>query len=86
MHAWKRWHGKLLKDVFADPNAFAMAESRLSCINSGEGFVFFRSRALRTKFFRATIEREDVDPKELWKGSGVIWAFTGPAQIQVLPD
>ena len=40
MHAWKRWHGKLLKDVFVNPNAFAMAESRLSSINSGEGFVF----------------------------------------------
>ena len=26
--------------MFADPNAFAMAESRLSSINSGEGFVF----------------------------------------------
>ena len=40
MYAWKRWHGKLLKDVFVDPNAFAKAESRLSSVNSGEGFVF----------------------------------------------
>ena len=61
----KRLHGKFMRDVSKVADARSWQWLRAGYLGKGtEGYVFAaQEQALRTKFFRATIEREDVGPK-----------------------
>ena len=63
----KRLHGKFMRDVSKVADARSWQWLRAGYLGKGtEGYVFaVQEQALRTRLFRATIEREDVDPKGL---------------------
>ena len=72
----KRLHGKFMRDVSKEVDARSRQWLRASYLGKGEGYVFAaQDQALRTRLFRATIEREDVDLKcrVYKKKSGVNW-------------
>ena len=58
-------HGKFIRDVSKVADARPWQWLRAGYLGKGtEGYVFVaQEQALQTRFFRATIEREDVDPK-----------------------
>ena len=60
----KRLPGKFMRDVSKVADARSWQWSRAGYLEKGtEGYVFAaQEQVLRTRFFRATIEREDVDP------------------------
>ena len=61
----KGLHGEFMRDVSKVADARSWQWLRAGYFGKGtEGYVFAaQEQALRTRFFRATIEREDVDPK-----------------------
>ena len=61
----KRIHGKFFRDVSEVADDRSWQWLRAGYLGKGtEGFVCAaQEQALRTRFFRATIEKEDVDPK-----------------------
>ena len=69
----KRLHGKFMRDIREVVNARSWQWLRAEYLAKGnEGFVFkAQEQALRTRFFRASIEKEDVDPKCRMCGSEV---------------
>ncbi|KXJ19770.1 hypothetical protein AC249_AIPGENE21527 [Exaiptasia diaphana] len=61
----KRLHGKFMRDVSEVADERSWQWLRAGYLGKGtEGFVFAaQEQALRTRFFRATIQKEAVDPK-----------------------
>ena len=61
----KRLHGKFMRDVSEVADERSWQWLRAGYLGKGtEGFVFAaQEQALRTRFFRATIQKETVDPK-----------------------
>ena len=61
----KRLHGKFMRDVSKLVDARSWLWLKADYLGKGtEGYVFAaQKQALQTRFFRATIEHEDVDLK-----------------------
>ena len=61
----KRLHGKCMRDVLKVVDARSWKQLRAGYfVKSREGYGFdAQEQAMRTRFFWATIERENVDPK-----------------------
>ena len=61
----KRLHGKFMRDVSKVADARSWQWLRAGYLGKGtERYVFAaQEQVLRTRFFRATIQREDIDPK-----------------------
>lgn len=82
----KRLHGKYMRDVGEVANDRSWQWLRASYLGKGtEGFVFAsQEQALRTRFFRATIEEEDVDPRCIVGFVERRWNRLGIWQVVVL--